>query len=487
MKTTEWEFIDEIQNNYKNLVRSDFVNAKISSYTLNRDEDLELMSEFTYQDSAKNLHSQLNENRKKHPVGTVRIEESEIELASNYLTDRKVIFTGVSSNGYSIITSTNGTCELKETYKINTIKSDYKNQKETEFLIEWVANLNISQYIWPDSITTKKQTKTTKTFSSKTHSILLSDDKETNGSSSKCCHINIQGFNIYFGIADNGKLNKSQNPGFIFYEGNPEEKLRIKIRHALSFIIGSNILYLGHSELDKDLYIVGFEAHTPNSMGGLFIQNQHPPSSRLMSSESRHYFADSSIINEMVNNFVLNYDTYDLNHILWLYWHAVIAPAHLKAVCFGAVLEFTQKTLIDKESVNFKKSLIDKKDWKLIANEFREIINRHGNIDETSKKVLLNKISNLNSTPQSILTEKFFELLGLKLSDKELKSYTRRNDAAHGNKTPDNDFISLIRDSKLLHILCNRVLIRILALADNCTDFYTIGHPYRELSEPVSE
>ncbi|HGM5388008.1 hypothetical protein [Serratia marcescens] len=487
MKTTEWELIDELQNSYKKLIRSDLINAEIFSYTLNRGEDLELLGEFTYQGSAKNLHSQLDGNRNKHPVGTVRIDESQIVLANNYLADRRVILTGVSSNGYSIITSENGTCELKETYKIQSIKSDYKNKNETEFLIEWIANLSIAQYMWPDSITTERKTKSTKKLSSKRHSITLSSDKDKNGSSSKCCHINIQGVNIYFGITDESKLNEIQRPGFIFYEGNPEADLRAKIRQALSFIIGSNILFLGSSELDKDLHIVGFEAYTPNSMGGLFIQNRHPPSSRLMSAESRYYIADGDIISEMVSNFILNYDTYDFNHILWLYWHAVIAPAHLKAVCFGAVLEFTQKKLIDNKRVTLKKSLIDKKDWKHISNEIREIIEKNEHIDETSRKVLLNKISNLNSTPQSILTKKFFELLDLKLSDKEINSYSRRNDAAHGSKTPGDNFISLIRDSKLLHILCNRIIIRILALADNYTDFYTIGHPFREISEPISE
>lgn len=487
MKTAEWELIDSLPKRYKNLISSDLINEKISSYSISRGENLEIISEFIYEDLGRSFHSRFNAERHNHPAGTVRIDDSKIELSNIYDPDEKINLSGVISNGYTIKTKKDGVNEVKETFQVRTIKSSHDNPRKTEFIIEWLANLNISQYTWPHMTKTEVKTKTTKTFSSYKHSMTLSDDNEQHGTTVKCCHINIDGFDIYFGNTDEGKLKKHQHPGYIIYEGNPDSDLRMKIRLALSFITGSNILYLGCSELDKEMYIVGFEAHTPNSMGGLFFKTSYSPPSRLMSNDSRYYIADSQIVSKMVSNFVESYEKYDLSHISWLYWHAMIAPVHLKAVCFGAVLEFIQKTFLDKNENLFKSSLIDKKDWKTIAKDLRETIDKSEIIDDNSKKVLLNKISNLNSTPQSILTERFFTELGLKLSEKERKSYARRNDAAHGNKTPDDNFIDLIRDSKLLHILCNRVLISILALADNYTDFYTLGHAFRELSEPVSE
>ncbi|MEL5244880.1 hypothetical protein PTR67_07380 [Serratia nevei] len=487
MKNTEWEFIDDLQNRYNTLLRNDSEIENITSYILERGENLELICEFTSDNIESRPLSKLQSRRDKHPAGTVRIDDSEIDFGSNYSPDNKITLSGMISLGRTTTISISGSSRTKETCRIHRIKSNHEKKNKTAFLIEWVVNLNMSPYIWPNSLMTERRTKTTKTFSSTDHSITLSDDKEQSGLSSKCCHIKIQGFNIYFGVAEESKLNNTQHPGFIFYEGSPDSEFRTKVRQALSFILGRNILYLGNSELDEKLYLVGFEAQTPNSMGGLFIKNPSPPPSRLMRNDSQGFFSDEHVINYMVEKFVLNYDKYDLNHVSWLYWHAVIAPAHLKAVCFGATLESTQKKFIEKNEVSFKHSLVDKKLWRDIAKSLHEIINKNEYIDERSKKTLLNKISNLNSTPQSLLTENFFEVLGLRLGDKEKKAYSRRNDAAHGNKTPDDNFIDLIRDSKLLHILCNRVLISILALTDNYTDFYTLGHPFRKLSEPVSE
>ncbi|CAI0756060.1 hypothetical protein [Serratia fonticola] len=487
MKTAEWELINELPSQYRNFISSNLILDHIHSYTITRGNDLELIGNFTYQGSGEVLFSHVNTQRDKHPEGTVRVNDSEIELGNIYHLDKRIVLSGLTAANTTITNLEIGKSELKERYKINSIKSTNLNQQKTDFLIEWISNLDLPQYSWPDFIKIEKTTKTTKEFSSKNHSILLTDENEKSGHSSKCCHVYIQGIHIYFGLTNESNLSEKYHPGYIIYEGTPSKELRERVRQAISFITGNNILYLGCTELNSELNIVGFEAVTPNSMGGLFLKNTNTPPTKLMSNDAKYYILDSDKVSLMIENFIHYYDDYDLRHISWLYWHAIIAPAHLKAVCFGAVLEFTQKIYIANNEVDFQSSLIDKKDWRLISEALHKTIADSASINDESRKILTNKVNNLNSTPQSILTKRFFSALNLTLSKKELRAYSRRNDAAHGNKTPDDNFIELIRDSKILHILCNRVLISVLSLSDSYTDFYTLGHTFRNLSDPIDE
>jgi hypothetical protein len=206
-----------------------------------------------------------------------------------------------------------------------------------------------------------------------------------------------------------------------------------------------------------------------------------------MNLDSKFYFADRFIINDIINKFVDNYDKYDLQHVSWLYWHAVISPIHLRGVCFGAVLEYIQSKYIAENSISFKTGLVDKKIWKDISKPLFRVINEAENLTDEERKVLNNKIGNLNITPQSILTDRFFSTLNLNLGEKEKSAYSRRNDAAHGNKTPNDDYISLIRENKILHVLCNRVLIKILSLSGVYVDFYTVEHPIRYISDYIED
>lgn len=487
MNPIESENLDTIKKYYVELTSNSLNDFELSDYDISRNDKLELVANFNYLGNAKEIFEHKKLRDKRHPIGTVRINDSKIVLKSPLLNNSIATFSGVQCINTNLSNSKVQGWTLEEKCSIESIKVENTITEDPYVLIELICNMNLSQYLWPNGTSVEDIRSNLITYIGNEHTLILKDSSEFGGGSNKCCHIKVQNYNIYFGESEIDKLDKKHQTGFILYEGAPPEEMRDKIRDAISFLTGNNLLYLGYKVLGSNMQSLRIEHKSPNTMGGLFRKHQQPIPLRLMGADSKYYFADSGTINSIVNKFVENYDRYDLKHISWLYWHAAIAPAHLRAVCFGAVLEYIQKKYTEVNPVLFESKLLDKETWKKISRPLLDVIKFAEDISESDKKVLNNKIGNLNITPQSILTKRFFSSLGLNLGDKEESAYSRRNDAAHGNRTPNDDYIGLIRESKILHILCNRVLIKILMLSDNYVDFYSINHPFREISDYIED
>jgi hypothetical protein len=74
--------------------------------------------------------------------------------------------------------------------------------------------------------------------------------------------------------------------------------------------------------------------------------------------------------------------------------------------------------------------------------------------------------------------------LSIKLGADEGAAWRRRNDAAHGIATRSGEELAVIRDIKLLKVMFQRLLLRMVGGADTYFDYVTPGFPIRKLSEP---
>jgi hypothetical protein len=200
-------------------------------------------------------------------------------------------------------------------------------------------------------------------------------------------------------------------------------------------------------------------------------------------------FESERFINELnkekfshiVNAFYNKYDDYKLGVVSWLYWHAISAPDHIAAVHFGATFEFIQRVFLKANEHLFETSLLDNSVWGSLQKDIMQLIASRG-VDTT---IIGNKIQSLNQKPQSVLTEEFMDKLGIKLSSLELNAWKQRHVAAHGPALREPDYVRLIKEVKLLKVLCNRVLLSITEGSDSYVDYYSIGFPIRKLQVPI--
>jgi hypothetical protein len=109
--------------------------------------------------------------------------------------------------------------------------------------------------------------------------------------------------------------------------------------------------------------------------------------------------------------------------------------------------------------------------------------------DKDIKEILINKIGDFNKPPHSIIADRLFDFLTLKLGKAEKRAWRQRNDGAHGKEIRNGDFVQLIRDNKLLTIRFHKMLLRMTGASDNYYDYYTPNTQWylkRNLQDPIA-
>lgn len=103
-------------------------------------------------------------------------------------------------------------------------------------------------------------------------------------------------------------------------------------------------------------------------------------------------------------------------------------------------------------------------------------------------KIFNNKIDGINLAPQKVLLSRLMSTLELKLSNNESKVWKRRNDAAHGHETESEDIFHKIKDIRILRILLNRILLKIMQISDTYIDYCSVEArlpPVKKLEESI--
>ncbi len=108
------------------------------------------------------------------------------------------------------------------------------------------------------------------------------------------------------------------------------------------------------------------------------------------------------------------------------------------------------------------------------------------NIDKETLNILVNRINcSLNQAPKDIITKKFLATLNITLSDLEKRAWSQRNTGAHGGIPEKEDYIKALKKTKILQILCNRIILSITNASNNYIDYYTVNFPTKNLQEPI--
>ena len=175
----------------------------------------------------------------------------------------------------------------------------------------------------------------------------------------------------------------------------------------------------------------------------------------------------------------------------WAYWHAICAPMHMKPAHFGSAIEGLQEAYCKAHPDKNRKRLIKDKD-KDKAKALRDRLNAALlglELDEELAAVFERKISNLNEVSGAVLSARILVELGLDVGPADEAAWARRNQAAHGKPRRSEDTIPTMRDTKLLRLLLNRMVLKIARASPTYFDDYTSGHAVRPLSQcvPISE
>lgn len=484
-----WEDLMKIKGLHWRFKDSNRILEGFDSFKIYRNDKFSLVLELIYKPSGARFSDTDFFVEPARKEGEVYITDGHLILENIFDKNVTLEIFGISLANKNITSDNNGTTATIRcsTSTIKKIDSSKKISQKEKFTIDWVTNLKIGKYMWSSWITENKENKITRNFQSAKKTISFVEKRDGNINNSKCCCIEVNGLNIFFGHTECPQINKKYHTGFILYSEECDSEFRKKVRNALSFILGCKLVHVSSVLKDENYNSIEYEIHTQFAINELYHSSFSLPPSPLHPADAKYFFLGEDEIGLMVQKIINAYDDYDFSHFSWLYWHAVASPLHLKGVGFGATLEFIQRKFIEKNAAKFHTKLVDKILWKSLYESLSQTLLGADYLNEGDKQLLLNKLSNLNQTPQSILTNRFYETLELSLGTLEITSFKQRNNSAHGNKSNDSEVIPIIREVKILRILCNRIILRIYNLSDLYNDFYSFGFPIRYLPDSITD
>ena len=449
--------------------------APVIDFSLRRDEGLDLILETRTAPDAKSTAPE-------HPGGTVRITTESAGLEN--IGGVKVRLTGVLP--YRVRNSTNyrtGQDVHVEDAKIHALEALVLSGIEPRYTIDWLENLPISPFVWPDFVKTKTETATTRTFGLGDDGIALFSTDSGQSSSRTAAKITVAGTEIYVCALHRRDNDHLVKPGCIVYVGNPDEEVRKKVRIAISFALGVYLVDLGSAVYSEDWEIISFKSRSAYSIDrkvlDLAVLPPAPTGARWQHEIDRVPFT------RLVNAVFDNYETLDFGNLSWAYWHALCATPHIASVHFGAAIEMLLRQYAATKPDQFPQGIItDRAMWKQFSGEVDEAVSKL-EIPDAKKNALRENIGGLNRVHRRDTMDAILKDIGIALGADKSQAWKRRNDAAHGIAMETGEELEVIRDIKLLKVMFHRILLRIINGADTYHDYATPGFPIRKLADPV--
>ncbi|MHC8313338.1 hypothetical protein ACYZUC_27545 [Pseudomonas sp. GT1P32] len=474
----EWERLENyLQKNLLFVTDPGKLLNPITSFTITRDKNLKLNLETV-------SHTKGITEQKERPPGTVRMNTDAVHFENPM--GSTAFASGVQSlNRNSKYNPQTNTYQNLEKSSINHFEYKTLEPGPTSYVFEWLANIDSRHYLWPDLTKDKLVSTPTRTFGAGADQISFESESTTENFGRNCIRLKICNYDIILGASKHDDHDAHIKPGYLLFIGAPEENIRKKIRDSLSFFLGFPIVYLGFSTFNSAQRLLSFKAVNAYSMDSRAFKTPTLPPAPISSGYIENEI-DSNKLEQMLNSFCEKYDHYGLSSLNWEYWHAVTAPTHMAPAYFGAIIESIQNKYIDEQGSKFNNTILSKPEYKKIKNVILKATEEI-EISPNEKKVLLEKLSNGNTISQKVRSQRFFEQLGLDMGTLELSAWQRRNDAAHGNPIPNDDYISLIKETKLLKLTLHRIVLKIINASDLYIDYYSLHFPTRAISSGVPE
>lgn len=473
MTAWEWESFDSVLAwpGFR-VVDPGPLEAPVLSFTLVRDDKRELILETL-------AVGKTNNQAIDHPPGTVRRTTETVGFKSDF--GPNAVAFGPTRSNRNVTHNAEGRAESREVWSVQRVEVTAREDGEPAYIIDWLENVSQAGIWMGEMIDTESSAPKSRTIGEGETAVVLKSGGPGPGSSSHAAlELEIGGIRLF--LCAELHMPERVQPGYIVYRGAPGTEVRKRIRNVLSFCLGNGLVYLGSTVLDAESQLLSTMAVSGNPFGDRIFGGHSPPAplgTRFVNE------VDQQMLSRMAAAIYDHYDELDFGTLSWAYWHATCAPVHIAAGHFGAAIEGLQTAYAKSHPKPARNKLITDKDKaQAVAKAMSEAIAGVA-LDEETRKLLENKIANLNSASGALVSERVMAELDLELGFDEGAAWLRRNDAAHGKPPTEDDVIQLIRDTKLLRLILNRMVLRIAKASPTYIDDYTVGHATRALSQPV--
>lgn len=383
------------------------------------------------------------------------------------------------SNGGDLVGGPRHTAQ----YYVSQIAITRPSPPPVAFTIDWLNNVDRESCHWlGGSICDRREIVETRTIGERSSGVTLTGSGigSRMGSYSAVLEMVIGSVRLFVCASKEGP--KDRWPGYILYEGAPDDEFRQRVREVIGFTLGSGLVWLGSTALDKDSQFVWTCALSASPFGREVVEAADPPAP--LSQRMENTF-EQETVGRVASAIFEHYDELDFRALSWNYWFAVNAPGHMAAGHFGAAIEALEKAYF-KAHPGFKATgpIKGRKLAKRVRDALRKCVDDL-KLDEDVSRQLHIKIDGLNHPSGSSARQQLMERLGLGWGAAENAAWLRRNAAAHGAVRRPEDGIPTIRDNVILRTILNRMVLKIAGASPTYIDRYTPGYRVRALTQPI--
>lgn len=351
------------------------------------------------------------------------------------------------------------------------------------FTIDWLNNVDRESCHWFGGLIDDQRNITeTRTIGERGSGVTLTGSGTGGrlGSYSAALEMVIGGIRLFVCASKEGP--KDRWPGYILYEGAPDDEFRRRVREVIGFTLGSGLVWLGSTALDEQSQFVWTCAVSASPFGRDIVDPADPPAP--LSQRVENAF-EQDAVGRVASALFEHYDELDFRALSWNYWFAVNAPQHMAPGHFGAAIEALEKAYL-KANPGFKLAgpIDDEGQEKRVREALQKCIDDL-KLDESLRQQLHTKIGDLNRPSGSSARQQVMERLGLGWGAAEDAAWRRRNAAAHGKARQPGDSIPAARDIVILRTILNRMVLKIACASPTYIDRHTPGYRVRALSQPI--
>jgi hypothetical protein len=266
----------------------------------------------------------------------------------------------------------------------------------------------------------------------------------------------------------------------------PNEEERESISELVSFIFGNQLLKIGQTSYDNSTSLTLQEYQNPwgDNVVSRCQRQGFPP---IDIGNFQDWGRVEILLNELVTPYLTERNSLRLNDALWKYWLAKYSSLGTNLPILSSALETLAERVL-KNHPETKHYYINFKEFtKLIEDELASIEKKIRS--NAHKGKIINKLKGASQRGSNEKLEMMFEIINLPIEKIELKAIKARNKMAHSSlgEISDKEIIETIRLTRAYETLFNRVLLKILSYKGKYIDYYTLGHPYRDIDEPIPE
>lgn len=266
----------------------------------------------------------------------------------------------------------------------------------------------------------------------------------------------------------------------------PTTEEREAISELVGFVFGNQIQKIGQTSYSGDFSVVAQKYQSPwsNNTISKCSQASLPP---VEIGSYQDWGRVEILLNELIDPYLEKRNSFQLKDTLWKYWIARDAALGANLPTLSSAVE-TLAGRILKKNPDVKHYYIEyNKFSKLISEEILSIQEKlEGNID---KDKIINKIKAASQRGSNEKLLMMFKIIDIKVGDIEMKAIKARNKMAHsspGNMSTEQ-WKEILQLTRAYETLFNRIFLKILDYKDKYKDYYTLGHPNRDIDTPIPD